>query len=208
MEVPNLTEEERLAFFDDILFRSSVLGIDGCAEYYSTGGEPDSATALDRKKDGSIRCTIKNYVLILSYDQYFMSLRYNTVAGQFEFHGEPWTDAAQSKALRYIEENYNGIKSATDFTHAMNIIAEEISYNPIYNRISDIDWDGIDRIEHFLSEIMGCKDSEYTRECSRLIFHGGISRLMNPGCKVDDVIILQGRQGSGKSTIVEMLAMQ
>ena len=55
---------------------------------------------------------------------------------------------------------------------------------------------------------MGCEDSEYTRECSRLIFHGGISRLMNPGCKVDDVIILQGKQGGGKSTIVEMLAMQ
>ena len=208
MEVPDFPEEDRLALFNDILFRSSVIGIDGCAEYYSTGGEPDSATALDRKKDGTLRSTIKNFVLILSYDQYFMSLRFNQVAGQFELHGEPWTDTVQSRALRYIEENYDGIKSAADFTHALNILSEEIGYNPIYNRIERIRWDGHERIPHFLSEIMGCEDSEYTRECSRLIFHGGISRLMNPGCKVDDVIILQGKQGGGKSTIVEMLAMQ
>lgn len=207
MEVPDLTEEERLAFFDDIIFRSSVIGIDGCAEYYSTGGDTEKANVLDRTNSGKLRSTIKNYVLILGYDQYFMSLRYNLVSERFEFRGEPWTDTEQSKALRYIEETYDGIKSVSDFSHAMNIIAEEISYNPIYYRICDIEWDGHERIPYFLSEIMGCEDSEYTRECSRLIFHGGISRLMNPGCKVDDVIILQGRQGGGKSTIVEMLAL-
>lgn len=207
MELPTLTEDERVAFFDDILFRSSVMGIGGCAEYYSTGGDTENMYVLDRAKDGKVRSTIKNYVLILSYDQFFMSLRYNQVAERFELHGEPWTDKVQSKAFRYIEETYDGIKSAADFSHAMNIVSEEISYNPIVHRIERIEWDGHDRIPYFLSEIMGCEDSEYIRECSRLIFHCGISRLMKPGCKVDDVIILQGKQGCGKSTIVEMLAM-
>ena len=42
---------------------------------------------------------------------------------------------------------------------------------------------------------------------SRLIFAGGINRAYNPGCKFDDVPVLVGAQGAGKSTLVRWLAM-
>ena len=66
-------------------------------------------------------------------------------------------------------------------------------------------WDGIPRIDDFLSKYMGCEDDDYSVQVSRMIFYGGIARLYNPGCKFDYMPILIGSQGSYKSTIVNWL---
>jgi predicted P-loop ATPase len=55
---------------------------------------------------------------------------------------------------------------------------------------------------------MGVEDSDYTREVSRLIFAGGIHRLYNPGCKFEDMPVLVGGQGAGKSSFVRFLAIE
>ena len=55
---------------------------------------------------------------------------------------------------------------------------------------------------------MNVEDEPYSREVSRLIFAGGIHRLYNPGCKFDDMPVLIGRQGEGKSTFVRWIALE
>ena len=52
---------------------------------------------------------------------------------------------------------------------------------------------------------MRAEDDEYTAECSRLIFAGGVHRALKPGCKFDSMVVLVGGQGCGKSTIVRLL---
>ena len=80
--------------------------------------------------------------------------------------------------------------------------------NPLLEILSKLEWDGKPRIEHFLTDVMKAEDSEYIRECSRLIFAGGIHRAYEPGCKFDDMIVLIGGQSAGKSTIVRWLNME
>ena len=103
---------------------------------------------------------------------------------------------------------YYGIKSREDFLHALNLRKESCAYHPIVERIAAVQWDGTDCIPFFLRDILGAEDTPYTREVSRLIFHCGMARLMNPGCKVDYMPILTGKQGCGKSTAVRLLALE
>ncbi len=158
-------------------------------------------------KNGKLLKTVGNYLTILNSDEEFSTVRYNLLTGRPEWNGKPWDDECFSRTLHIIENNYD-IKSEGDLNHALKILWNLNQYHPIRDRIRSIEWDGESRIERFLTEIMEAEDSDYARECSRLIFHCGIARAFEPGCKVDDIIVLQGAQGNGKTTITQWLALQ
>lgn len=164
------------------------------------------STEPERDKNGNLKKTIDNYLVIMRGDEMLSTLCYNELNGRGEYEGKSWNDSTKSSLMHYIEVKY-GLKSERDFEHALNIIWQERKYHPVREKIKSITWDGKPRIEGFLQRIMGAEESAYTRECSRLIFHCGIARIFNPGCKVDDVIVLQGEQGNGKSTIISWLSM-
>ena len=90
----------------------------------------------------------------------------------------------------------------------MRIVFAENKYNPVKDIIESTKWDGTPRINELLCKWLGVEDEPYAHEVSRLIFAGGIHRIYNPGCKFDDMPVLVGRQGEGKSTFVRWLAME
>jgi len=61
-------------------------------------------------------------------------------------------------------------------------------------------WDGINRIDTFLSKYFGAEDNRYTRSCSQYLWSSLAGRILNPGVKADMVIVIIGDQGCGKST--------
>lgn len=150
----------------------------------------------------------------MSQDRHYECVRYNELAGCAEVHlsknGEPvirrWTDADEAESMRYIEDEY-GLYSREKHTAALRLLFDERKYNPIVDLVDSFAWDGTPRCQHFLTKWAKCEDNEYTREVSRLIFAGGIHRLYAPGTKFDDVPILMGDQGCGKSSIVRFLAL-
>lgn len=117
-----------------------------------------------------------------------------------------WTDADESRVRAVIQANY-GIHNKEMLNDAFNIRFDNRSVNPLTELLNSLEWDGKPRIEHFLCDVMKAVDTPYIHECSRLIFAGGIHRAYDPGCQFDDMIVLVGEQGNGKSTIVRMLNM-
>jgi predicted P-loop ATPase len=89
----------------------------------------------------------------------------------------------------------------------MRILFKERTYNPIRDIVDAVQWDGVRRCDEYLVKWGKAEDSAYSREVSRLIFAGGIHRLYHPGCKFEDVPILMGSQGCGKSTLIRYLAI-
>lgn len=162
---------------------------------------------LRTDKNGRLLKTVGNYLSILNSDEEFSTMRYNLLSGRPEWYGKPWDDECFSRILHLIENNY-ALKSESDLNHALKIFWNLNQYHPIRERIKELVWDGESRIERFLTEIMECDESDYSKECSRLIFHCGIARAFEPGCKVDDIIVLQGSQGNGKTTITQWLALE
>lgn len=148
-------------------------------------------------------------------DRKFSGVKYNELAQRAEVHipksnGETeirkWSDTDEAVSRNYIETTY-GLYSKDKHADAMRILFNERRYNPIVDIVDSIKWDGERRCERFLARWAKAEDSAYTREVSRLIFAGGIHRLYAPGTKFDDVPILMGEQGCGKSTLVRFLAI-
>lgn len=67
-------------------------------------------------------------------------------------------------------------------------------------------WDGVPRVERFMSTHFGAEDDEYTRAVGLYMWSGLAGRMYEPGCQLDMVIALQSRQGTGKSTGLKALA--
>ena len=193
----------------DLFFQVGALGGPaGAAAYYQPevfGGLEDDALELDAK--GRVRCTIRNYYLILETCAQFGAVRYNVFKGCFEEDGSAWTDEDLSRAMSFIETHY-GIKNRDDFHSALLMLRRKRGYHPIRERIAAIQWDGMHRLGGLFPDLLAGEDTPYTREGGRLLFHCGMARLMEPGCKCDCVVILTGRQGGGKSTLVRFLALE
>lgn len=151
--------------------------------------------------------TIDNFVRLMT-NHYGDDLRLNEMTGKPEFkrHGEwrEWNDTEESRMRSYFESTYS-MYSQNKMTDALLIYFNQHKVNPLLQILEGLVWDGKPRVEQFLHDVMKCEDSEYTRECSRLIFAGGIHRAYQPGCKFDDMIVLIGGQGTGKSTITRWL---
>ena len=117
-----------------------------------------------------------------------------------------WTDADEAESMRYIEEQYK-MYSRERHTAALRMLFAERAYNPIVDIVDGVKWDGKERCRNYLCVWGKCADTPYVHEVSRLIFAGGINRLYRPGCKFEDVPILMGDQGCGKSTLIRFLAL-
>lgn len=156
--------------------------------------------------------TVDNFYKVLSEDPVFSNLKYNELSNAPESFRDgkiqPWEDADDAEARRYIEKVY-GLSNIKKYEDAIRIRMRDVKYHPVRDIIDSIKWDGQNRIETILIKWLKCEDTPYTREVSRLIFAGGINRIYNPGCKFDDVPVLIGlKQGEGKSTFVRWLAME
>ncbi|MBR3554163.1 MAG: hypothetical protein IKN72_12375 [Clostridia bacterium] len=200
--------ESSRVFLRDILNQVHLLGVVGAAAFYFPAEYGDlRAQEYDKDKNGNLRKTIHNYELLLERTARYEKLRYNDFEKRVDLDGEPYTDAMESEILQFFEGSY-GLKSERDFTHALRLVTRRRAYHPVRDKLKSLQWDGKEHIPFFLNRVMGTGDTAYSRECSRLIFHCGVARIMDPGCKVDDVVILQGRQGTAKSTLVRWLAME
>lgn len=166
---------------------------------------------LERTAEGGVKPSIYNFEQIIRNDSYFAALAYNTLSGKIvknELEGEvSWSDNDDTLAYSYVYENYK-IYAPQVFLQALNNVALSRSFNPVRERIETITWDGKERLGGFLTFALGCENTLYVREVSRLIFAGGIHRIYSPGCKFDSVPVLVGSQGGGKSTLVRWLAME
>ena len=80
------------------------------------------------------------------------------------------------------------------------------SYNPIKEWIVNLKWDGIERCKNWFIENMGVEDTSMHRRFSKILFVGMTKRIFEPGCVFDNMFILGGAQGIGKTkTIVNIL---
>lgn len=165
------------------------------------------------KKEARVQCKPSFdtfYCLIAKH--YGSDLRLNEVSGRPEVrdHGRKcwreWTDEDQDRAGGYFERHF-GIWNERKLAMAFRTYFSDHRVNPVTEMLDRLEWDGKPRIEQFLHRVMKAEDTPYTRECSRLIFAGGVHRAYRPGCKFDEMIVLIGPQGGGKSTLVRWLNM-
>ena len=153
--------------------------------------------------------TIDKFYNILE-QQYVGVFRMNEMTGKREFkRGDEWNEWSDSidSLLRHWFQTEHSLYSKNMLDDALNVFFSNHRANPLIDMLESIKWDGQERIGNFLTFVLKCPDDSYHQEVSRLIFAGGVWRAYKPGCKFDDMAVLIGRQGGGKSALVRWLNM-
>lgn len=176
--------------------------------------EDNWQTALELDKQGKIKDTLDNIVLIIRNDSELESIAFNKHRDGIDARdGLPWEQMkggwndSDNAALKVYLSNKYGIYSPTKTKDAILAVAAERSYHPIKEYLDHLpEWDGIDRVEILLIDYFNATDNSYTRAVTRKMMVAAVARIVHPGTKFDSVLILNGPQGIGKSTFFAKLA--
>lgn len=128
---------------------------------------------------------------------------------QFEFNGQhrAWKDEDDAGLRGYMESHY-GIATKDRIMDGFAVYALNHRVNYLRDYLLSLHWDGIPRVDTLLVDYFGADDTVYTREAIRKCLVGAVARLMNPGTKFDQMLIMSGPQGVGKSTFWRLLGMK
>lgn len=176
--------------------------------------EDNWQTALKLDKQGKIKDTLDNIVLIIRNDSELESIAFNKHRDGIDARdGLPWEQMkggwndSDNAALKVYLSNKYGIYSPTKTKDAILAVAAERSYHPIKEYLDHLaEWDGILRVETLLIDYFNATDNSYTRAVTRKMMVAAVARIVHPGTKFDSVLILNGPQGIGKSTFFAKLA--
>lgn len=109
--------------------------------------------------------------------------------------------------LSNLFSNVAGFESDKKLNGAIIEVALDNSYHPVKQYLESIVWDGIPRVETMFTTFLSAKDCELYHVYAKLFMIAAIKRVYKPGCKFDNMLVLQGEQGNGKSTFCEKLAV-
>ncbi|WP_457663743.1 VapE domain-containing protein [Sinorhizobium medicae] len=122
-----------------------------------------------------------------------------------EVDGEVSDDIVSIIRGQFLDE-FNFDPRADNIRDAINQLALENAFHPVREMLASLQWDGLERISRWLTTYLGAQDTPLNREIGRIILVAAVRRVMQPGVKFDTILVLEGIQGSGKSTALQILA--
>ena len=119
---------------------------------------------------------------------------------------EPWTDIDRVELQAWLQAQEIGINRGNVVQDGVVTVARRKAFNPVTDYLDSLQWDGTYRIANWLPDYLGAiGNPKYLDAIGPRILIGAVARAYQPGCKVDVVPVLEGPQGLGKSTAVQIL---
>ena len=107
------------------------------------------------------------------------------------------------------KENGGGLFAPSNTTGSGDALRTECLkhiFDPVRDYLDGLRWDGVPRVDRWLIDYCGAEDTPLNRAFGRKVLMAAVRRVRRPGCKFDYVLVLEGPQGIGKSTMLRILA--
>ena len=114
-------------------------------------------------------------------------------------------DQHESFLLYFITQCLKRKIGKSDLGDAMTEISHRKIISPIKDWLNELKWDKVPRLVTWLHQYVGADFNEYTGNVGKIVLTAAVARIFEPGIKFDNLLILEGVQGSGKSTLVNTL---
>lgn len=162
--------------------------------------------------------TINNILLILENDPLLKGkIAFNSFSNLAEVFGSLpwdksekrriWSDTDKDGLYWYMETVYN-ITGTGKVGSALAMTLHQHAFNEVQDYLRSVEgkWDGVPRLDTLFVDYLGAEDTRYVRSVTRKMFVAAVARAMLPGCKFDNMLILVGPQGLGKSTLLDKMS--
>lgn len=178
---------------------------------------PSWQSTLSIKRDGTPHGNELNVISALDHAPELRGIvRYNEFADQIEIGKPPpwrdigseatWTDVDRIELQAWLQARDIQVGRASVVQDAVVTVARRATFNPVKDYLLGLEWDREYRLSTWLQDYLGAKgDARYLDAIGPRILVGAVARILEPGCKVDTVAVLEGPQGLGKSRAVATL---
>ena len=167
---------------------------------------------------GKLKSTISNFLVVIENEPMLKGrIAYNefsnraVVTGKLPWrskdNNQDWNDIDDSGLREFIEKYYT-LSSTAKCADALALSFEKHSYHPIKDYLNSLTWDKVKRIDTLFIDYLGAEDKTYVRTVTRKIIVAAVARVFVPGIKFDNMPVLSGIQGIGKSTLIKKLGKE
>ena len=195
--------------------------LDALDALVKAGGQepPQDVTSLS-KSDGSAQSCAQlkthNGVplntranLLKALKQRKIALAYNQLKDAIELTIEDQTHCLNDRLanrLRFTCCEEDGFRvSKEHFNDLLTDLAYDRSYHPVQSYLSNLTWDQTPRVARFFIDLAGAEDTPFHRRITQIWFTAAVRRIFEPGTDFQELLILEGAQGGGKSTAIQNL---
>lgn len=119
----------------------------------------------------------------------------------------PWREMDDLRLAAYLAHQHALlVANPITISQAVMMAAQDAAYNPVADAFNAHVWDGVPRLRYWLAECMGAAEGEFSALVGMYFLISMVARVMEPGCQMDYMLVLQGPQGQGKSSVLQVLA--
>ena len=120
-----------------------------------------------------------------------------------------WDDSLNNRLGLEIEKHFDLNYSANKMWEAIRFVANQYEVNPPRQYLERLRWNGDEgAIRKLLPTYLGAEDTDLNAWIMEHMILGLIKRVIEPGSKFDEMMVLVGGQGIGKSTFARYLAIE
>ncbi len=188
-----------------------------------SGPKPDSfyegwethllrAAPREDGEDGPLLNADANSEMVLSYDPAWREkVKYNEVTKEVILTGSPLEEHEHDTAevtigVKYwMQREYGLLLRTNDVQACILHVAKRQRFDPIREYLLSLEWDGDEYADTWLENYCGVESSPLNRKISRRWLVSAVARALDPGCKVDTMLIMEGGQGIKKSTMLKAM---
>jgi putative DNA primase/helicase len=148
---------------------------------------------------------------VLAYDEFAEGLvtlkvpPWREVDAHFGLAPGDWTDEDTIRMQCWLSAAYRIDLGLGPVLDAVKIAAHKRRVHPVRDWLDGLRWDGKRRLVTWLTDVMGCDDTPYVRAVGIAWAISAVARAYRPGCKVDTVLVLEGKPGVFKSSVLRAL---
>ena len=179
----------------------AVRQVERAREYLSDFIRDDKGQIV-RNNQHNIRLSLAKMGVSLSYDLFARKSLINGLSG----FGPMLDDEAVRRLWFLMPERFGFHPGKDFFWEAVLDIAARESFHPVGEYLAALSWDGKSRLDRWLVSYGGAPDTPFVQAAGANTLIAAVRRVRQPGVKFDEMLVLEGEQGTGKSTALSILA--
>jgi predicted P-loop ATPase len=160
----------------------------------------------NRKPVGNSQSNIRGALKKLEVELSFNEFTDQRCIKWADYNG-PLTDAVADDLWLKLDTEFQLRPSMDFYTTVLGGLTREKRFHPVRDYLTALKWDGERRLDTWLSTYAGAENTLLNRMWGSLFMRAAVLRVIDPGCKFDEIPVFISPQGDGKSTMLVKLCL-